>query len=256
MSALKLVTIHERLGWADHQLKQAVQMAQECADKICALGTKHEGNKLTIFVKNVTPYPREFSFLLGDAAHNIRSALDNLTFAIAKPSTERERNRIDFPIYDNLKAFKEFAPKKLPGVTKEVFLAFEALQPYHAKTVLGAEYLSALQCLNNWDKHKEIAICCINSKGVGFSPKIQGAHKILDTEIQNGLLTEGKVIAVMTLTSEESFSDINLNAHLSLAPVFDAQMPEKLRGHLPLEVLHKAMWYTDRTVVPHLRKFL
>lgn len=256
MSAPKLVTIHERLGWADRQLKQAIHLAQECADAICTLGTKQDGNKLTIFVENLKPYPREFSFLLGDAAHNIRSALDNLAFAIAKPSNKKERDAIYFPIYENQKVFEEYAPRNLPGITNKVLLEFEAIQPYHSKIVIGAEYLSALKSLNNWDKHKEIAICCVNSKGVGFLPEIQGAHKILDTQINNGLLAEGKIIAVMTLTSAEGFSDIDLNAHLSIAPIFDTQMPKVLQGHLPLEVLHKAMWYVERTVVPRLREFL
>ena len=97
--------------------------------------------------------PLRLSILVGEVLFNLRSALDQLIWALAVIGTgPGERNQ--FPIFDTPEKFKEFRERYLHGVRSEHRAAIEAYQPY--KGMLDGHYLRALASLNDIDKHRVV----------------------------------------------------------------------------------------------------
>ncbi len=117
--------------------------------------------------------PAHWSAAIGDYLHNLRSALDNLTWAaVEKFKTrnldEREARAVIFPIGTSPDGWSRLATKRLPSVREsEVLLAFRSEQPF-AVTGNDAELLAAglaerqplavLQSLSNIDKHRTLLL--------------------------------------------------------------------------------------------------
>ena len=80
-------------------------------------------HRIDVFVGRVEPLPIQWGLLLGDIAHNFRSCLDHIAWALVerggKPPTTlkpRQRNAIYFPICGDRADFNGSLPSKLPGV--------------------------------------------------------------------------------------------------------------------------------------------
>jgi hypothetical protein len=126
----------------------------------------------------VEPFPdAAWGCILGDAVHNLRSALDHLVYAIAvrrnkggdPPPDER---RLMFPIFD--------PPKPLPmGKVKtlgdEVGAAIEAEQPDPAQLVNSA--LWTLDQLDIADKHRAIRVALLYSDTGAFTVRPEPIDK-------------------------------------------------------------------------------
>jgi hypothetical protein len=106
--------------------------------------------------------PDDMPLIIGDAVHNLRSALDYLACQLA----EAAGGVIDkqaFPIFETA---AEYKPKQsqIKGIAPAAISRIEAVQPYHS----GYEALWALQELDNRDKHRLLIVA-----GIGLSvPRI------------------------------------------------------------------------------------
>lgn len=115
------------------------------------------------FTKYTTP-PDIFGLTVGDAVHNLRSALDHIAFALAQHGakgagvvmSETEERNIQFPVCDDCGAFKEALRRgRLPHVKQAYRDHIGQWQPYRTdpqhpeRTVPGV-----LQRLDNTDKHR------------------------------------------------------------------------------------------------------
>ena len=61
-----------------------------------SLGLKTDRKHVSrVRLARVDPIPKEFNLLLGDAAYNLRSALDHIAFSFCKPSTRKEERDSD-----------------------------------------------------------------------------------------------------------------------------------------------------------------
>lgn len=102
-----------------------------------------------LFVKTDKPVPDEFALILGDAVHNLRTALDLLVFGMVgddAPSPER----VLFPFAKNAQALGSTIPNRQMHVaSKEVIDALHALKPYPG----GDDLLSGLHLVDVRDKH-------------------------------------------------------------------------------------------------------
>jgi hypothetical protein len=257
MSTIKLVSVMERLAWAGKHIDAAHGLSNSMIqDHLYTFSAKQEGKgRVVVRATRVTPYPREFSLLVGDAAHNIRAALDNLAFAIVKPPPGKEKD-VYFPISKTKAGFIEEARRKLPGVSVRVRAAFERLQPYHRRKMPQANNLARLHALNNWDKHRALAVCSVITGGVSIWPTITGPHTVKSVRIRQGILKEGAILAVIHISSVSGESDVKMRPEIKMAPVFDIGMPKEIRAVPVIEVLRRSLWYVERTVVPNLRKFI
>jgi hypothetical protein len=144
-----------KLKRAEHHINDLNQQANAfLAERPFKLMVRMGGDtgKIVLWVKKENPIPPELSLIIGDAAHNLRAALDLTLFPMAKDRTTRP-NRIQFPFAtdDSDTAFKdackggqvEFAGKK---VVEEIRL----LQPYPT----GNRKLHGIHELDIRDKHR------------------------------------------------------------------------------------------------------
>jgi hypothetical protein len=110
--------------------------------------------KYTLFAIVREQPPRDFAPMIGDALHNIRSALDHLVYELA-PSDVRDSVNTQFPIYKDEAAYRQRGEKKIPGIVGDERTLIERVQPWHASPRRPeADPLEILRTLSNRDKHR------------------------------------------------------------------------------------------------------
>jgi hypothetical protein len=101
------------------------------------------------------PPPDRLGLVVGDLAHNLRSALDVAAWELAvdhdEPAALDRFWRVQFPLSSDRAEFRKH--KALPFFSERVHSALEAHQPYKAGNVA----LGWLQSLSNADKHQVTA---------------------------------------------------------------------------------------------------
>ncbi len=114
------------------------------------------------------PPPLRLSLIAGDVIHNLRSALDCLTYAVAsKPVGEGPGDRIAFPLFARESEYNGQEDSYLKGVPVGERGRFRSLQPYHIVERIGwgpelnpaePQYMNfclmLLGRLDNADKHR------------------------------------------------------------------------------------------------------
>lgn len=137
------------------------------------------------FIKEVIPLPN-FSLIIGDAVHNLRSSLDLLMFAMVGDRAKRPGN-VQFPFAkraDSLVSTMKNREADLAG--KKVIAEIEALKPYPG----GNEWLSGLHSLDITDKHKLIipAASSASMSSVEFARMVPGivGHESVNMSIHQG----------------------------------------------------------------------
>lgn len=105
-----------------------------------------------IFFQNNRRIPDEFSLIVGDAVHNLRTALDQLCFGIVG-SKAKSTNSVGFPFAKDAERLEStIATRQMNIAPKEVVNEIHALQPYPS----GNKYLHAVHDFDNRDKHHAI----------------------------------------------------------------------------------------------------
>lgn len=156
----------ERLKRAEKQL-QAIYLESERV--LSALNLKAENyispDRLSYEVKISECCDREdlsvLSMLVGECAHNIRSSLDNLVFALARLQEDppSKPKRLSFPVYTNRSDFESRAKPVLSQLIEgDALSIIEALQPFQRSNEPGGsaenDLLYAISEINNSDKHR------------------------------------------------------------------------------------------------------
>jgi hypothetical protein len=121
---------------------------------------------------------RDASAILGDAIHNLRSALDHLAYELSMRTTptltEQQQRQIYFSICENQAAWKDRSAKDLKFVSATDRNIIESFQPFNRKdavtlsnTPLEFHPLTALHQLDNVDKHRLITTVISDAGGFG-----------------------------------------------------------------------------------------
>ena len=105
----------------------------------------------------ITEYPPlvEWALLIGDVAHNLRSALDHLAYSLVileNPSADPYK--ISFPIYKDLNELRRRVKTKLAGAHPEAIAMVESFKPYGG----GNDMFFSLATLDNVDKHRLLTV--------------------------------------------------------------------------------------------------
>jgi hypothetical protein len=114
--------------------------------------------------------PPELAALIGDAVHNIRSALDHLAYPVAcreNPGlTDDEVRDIAFPIAGRSGQFKKKIKKARLATAKELAI-FETVQPYKTKW----PWLPLVNELDNIDKHRRLTLPVVAFERLRVEPR-------------------------------------------------------------------------------------
>ena len=117
--------------------------------------TNGKTNKVAYVVKNKIPVPSDLALIIGDAVHNLRSALDLLAFGLVgdKCPTPGKQRQVQFPFSASEKSLEStINSRQISLAGKKVVREIKKLKPYRG----GNEMLQAIHDLDLADKHKLI----------------------------------------------------------------------------------------------------
>lgn len=117
-------------------------------------------------------FPLHLGVIVGEIAHNVRSALDHLAWELVEMSGGNPGKHTGFPIFTSPTKWKTrvqdpyLRPNKfrrkspLKGIRQDIYDDIEELQPYKRKGGFspGRQRLAELAWLNNADKHRTLHI--------------------------------------------------------------------------------------------------
>lgn len=155
-----------KLARADWQVRTlcdqvSAWISQNPISAKCELREERLGFRLIVEDFTEPPTLDEWGLLVGECVHNLRSALDNLAFALSRLQCDPPQNpkKIAFPICKNEKDFNESGRSKIKQMPAEAASLIDQLQPFQRERddVEGTpdtDALVMLQDLNNEDKHR------------------------------------------------------------------------------------------------------
>jgi hypothetical protein len=205
----------------------------------------------------IESFPDDWGFQIGDILHNIRVALDYLTFSIVKPPSTDEDLIVatQFPIVtspEGQKAWPSVADRRIRTVSPVVRDAFEKLQPYHGPS--GSQYhpLFILNTLENVHKHRKLLITGfgnVSIHSVGWGTR---NFEIIGYTFRSSFNKGDEVTRLRLLNPSDT--EPNHQFNLPLCVCFDREGPA--RG-LPVRVILESIHdYTRDVVFPTLEPFL
>lgn len=126
------------------------------------------------------PLDPSLPMIVGDCFHNLRSALDHLTYQLALLNgTGRDAaSRISFPVYATPKKFKNFVDSRVAKfISTAALREIESLQPYHTSDPPEIDALWQLTELDNIDKHRLFIVVAREFKLDSFDLVVEGGDK-------------------------------------------------------------------------------
>jgi hypothetical protein len=174
---------HQTLRGAETKLNRAREHMHSLGAEIQSFGQRHPQpvrlairddpslQLIPLMVESVT-HPEPFmGAIVGDALHNLRSALDYMAWELVGHGTESEKRRVTesasqivFPIISGPskrglsaeKYFEAVLPNMLPGIDIVHQRIVRQHQPYRWGDRVERHPLALLQTLSNTDKHREV----------------------------------------------------------------------------------------------------
>src|SRR6266542_5449939 len=213
-------------------------------------------------VVNLRKIDPDWSMMVGDIIHAMRSSLDSLVYALVvkgqgvAPTDYKILRAIQFPISDGPANFKTecYRIALVPDLAKT---AIEGLQPY--KRRMPHHPLAVLRDLANIDKHRHIILTYHRATDVSI--KIFGPNIPVGAKFGSGFagrIEEGTLIGSVTVYPFEWAFPVPLPPKMHVDPRFTLAVhlsAGKQSGKL-LPGLGR-IWHTiDRDVFPELEGFL
>jgi len=124
----------------------------------------------TYFLKDMQAIPETISLIAGDAAHNLRTALDYIAYSLVPDDLPTDH--IYFPICDGPEAYKSESPRKTRGIPEPLKDRIDGFKPYLG----GNDAFYGLHRLDIIDKHRLLITYFGQIKTVDFT---------IDTETHN-----------------------------------------------------------------------
>jgi hypothetical protein len=126
---------------------------------------KPDTGEVTFRLKDGVKLPDEFSCLIGDAVHNLRSSLDHLVRHLVLANTGaglKPYKRQEFPFYMSKGEYETGRHVKVEGVPHEAIKLIDETKPYKG----GNDEFWALYDLDRLDKHQLLIVTGLTDVGV------------------------------------------------------------------------------------------
>lgn len=157
-----------KLDWAEHHLNALNDSIRRFKqEKTHALRIVRDPNtrQCVVYAKRLRSIPKDWSLVVGDFAHNARSALNMLVYQLSNLGTaDGARERLQFPIFDCLRDYQNCVDTWLKGVSKSHRTIIESFQPCNRSDSVCNDALGLLAKINNLDKHRFIPVVLAISK--------------------------------------------------------------------------------------------
>jgi hypothetical protein len=189
--------------------------------------------------------PPDLAPMIGDAVHNIRSALDYLAYELAPPNV-RSKGTTQFPICDTEQKFKSSA-YRIEGITGNERELIERLQPFRSVNPRTAP-LAVLNRLSNRDKHRLLVpvVAGVNLRDVWVG---SDNADVRFTHLELGTVEHDALIVGFTARPKDSSQELVINPS---RPTLQITLDPRDTGWTDrslddvLSVLHH---YVERTVI-------
>lgn len=203
--------------------------------------------------------PPEWSLIVGDMLHNMRSALDNLAYALVvahsgKP-TEQEARNIQFLVCDGPGEFKDRCARYLGKMSTGTQATIEGLQPYNAVTPGYRHPLSVVRDLSNVDKHRHIILTRATAEMSSIVLEGPGLPPGTTVVGFQGPFEEGTEIARWKYVGGPPYNpEVKMTGYLAVVIAFARGWPA-FGGSVPLFLKH-ACDHIETVVFAKLEPFL
>ena len=179
-SAIKAIGL--KVARANEQTKVLARLQTEYVDAkprpySIRRSIKTDFTEHVYYVRYDVPIPLDFSILLGEIVHNLRSALDQCVFQLAFNHTGIEHDRTMFPIFATAGDFRDKGKWRIENIGEGPKAFIKSLQPYPERSLPVHHSLLDLNNLSNADKHR-IAHLWGLSFGIGETKIATGARLI------------------------------------------------------------------------------
>ncbi len=212
---------------------------------------------IVVRIASVEPTPPILSLQIGDAAHNLRSALDHLLFRLAKPTTVWEERNVQFPLVN---AQRDFAKTKrnMPGVARGVRTTVEMFQPYHHQSWPETALLGQLQAINNWGKHRSLMATVAAVQGSRILVRVSDSYTLVQQEFFpfHGPLKPGEIVTRFGMVESVIRVAGEVHPELTLTMVFDDKLPKAVRGAPVIATLESVGQFIEYGLLPKFERFL
>lgn len=146
----------------------------------CELRDGRMGYRLVQLDYSTPPPLTDWGLMLGDYAHNLRSALDNLAFALARLQHDPPDRpaTISFPIYFDASKFRQYGKRSIDRLPSQAAAVVERIQPYqqdggNKEGTPEQDPLLFLQELNNADKHRVPSVLLVAPDNLSHEHEIE-----------------------------------------------------------------------------------
>jgi hypothetical protein len=141
--------------------------------------------------------PSEFAVIVGDAAQNLRSALDYLAAELAR-SNGGNPKLVYFPIFETVEKYIAESSGKTKGIADAAKKLMDEIQPYGGG---HCAVLWALHSMNNADKHRLLVTISANiAKSAVF--KLSPEGNVFSVRFEVPGLKQGDVLGEVSGDSE------------------------------------------------------
>ncbi len=176
------------------------------------------------------PDAERWGVLLGDAIHNLRSALDHVIWQLVVLNGEEPGAHNQWPLCRSREGYLK--PRKkggvsvretfLRGVAKDARAIIDRLQPYRAGPDLDRHFLSSLAPLSNADKHRVIqaGFLGIHEFPEGFLARSEDVGEPLEGTFTSGPLEAGAYVVDCLLAITGPNPQVKMQGNLTLVVGF------------------------------------
>lgn len=197
----------------------------------------------SLYVMSIEPatMPDSIGILSGEFAFQLRSSLDNLIWQLALLNGRRPDRSISFPILS--KPDPKIFQKRTAGISREARKIIESLQPYHRGAAYKSHPLWMLNQLCNLDKHREIAVSCLELTFTLFKCSPPLRKNLYDR------------VEVSVPISEKSEVDLRVESiRVKFGEPIDG--PDAVSGfEIPIEALAEIYEFVRYNAVPAFERF-
>lgn len=175
----------------------------------------------------------QWGLIVGDFAHNLRSALDNLLWDVVPPSLRR--NNLTFPFCRDPTEFRTKTLPVLAVCTQDVIDAIERSQPYNRKNLnVRDDRLIVLNSMWNQDKHRmSTAVSHVPTHHIIVGMVFPGLFNFRPRLVQ--AFDDGDVIGVSDYTGPEE----NLHSEFAFDIAFQYWRPKRTIARITLHKMYE-----------------
>lgn len=198
-----------------------------------------------VIITDIDPMPPTWGLILGDVANNLRSALDQLAWAIVTrgktpPDTllDEAQRWIYFPICEKPSHFNKVLARKLPGAMRADITRVRRYQPYQHRAWRYA--LPLLAEINAADKHRTVQPVW----AIPMTADIEVTHEHHCIVRERDTIAKRKVLKVDTELGFVRARKMGPNPHIEVIPHLTSE-PSFEDRRLVREWLRTAVWWVQ-----------